>query len=895
MANFLEQPRQFNPYIQQIPLDIYATVGLQRQAQYEAGVQRASGYMDALSGLNVARQVDSDYLQGRVSELTSRVNQVASADWSNPALVSQVGKLAGMISSDKVIRNAVIGTQKYLKDEADIQEAKKTGGKWAPENEWILRKEMASWLGDTRPGATYNTAGYKPFVDVSAEVIKMWKDANPDSVLTQRPNGDFYAYQVVNNERQGTDGRTLVETSVKELRPDEIAEQINALLTGEQREQLAITGLYQYRNVNDTNGLNKLVDSHYQKTENYYQKLLDNEKLELSLQAGDPKRIAEVKERISQIEKKQKEFTSDKTSLKKGGIPNPDGLKSSLYFEDWVNGISRMLGYSQVSTKIVDNPSYQAMLDEFKIWADLQKAASQKSSSKSSGKKSGSDDDDDEPKWSAATATVLPLSEQDRAAITLKSFSERLAGVGAQMDQAMLQLLYRQFGDSYVTRTVKDLNKDGISEDVYTLRKGKEKEAAMVQAQWWDAYKKGESGLDITIRETLSDTDEKRLVATRLAAVIAGLDTKGTEFAKSSPRYQEYKKASDIFNRQPAVNLYGVTISPADVKAYKKLRLATVQSTASAGTGAPGGVYYPEPDEKTLSEHGISKGKYEVLRKAESLSNTIEGQHFNRMNDLYATALAPEKDVLKQKENYVNEEIKKYAGIFNEVALTLPSSKPEQMRSIANFVSTLAANVRETGMGGPTNWKRVREMIGEEHAKGTSYSYVQDRDGNLHIRISNPDVDKNTPEQILVDTQTARINNFSVPDYLSSTRSLLELGENLRTGSTFEESIPTSNERTGKYQVRHEVENFNGRYKVKLYVSDTKDSNIKAREIPINTVLFPDWTALSNFLQFDVNEQFISSLLAADSKGTTSSNNVTPQSSIFSTNPLLRQFGITPP
>lgn len=894
MANFAEQPRQFNPYIQQIPIDAYAAAGMQRQAQYEQGVQKVAGYIDSLSGLNIARQVDSNYLQGRISELTQRVNEVASADWSNQAMVSQVGKLAGIIASDEVVKNAVIGSKKYLNDEADIADAKKNG-KWAPENEWLLRREMAGWLSTPEAGAVYNSAGYKPYVDVAAEVTKLWKEAHPDSTLSQKPNGDFYAYTTVNNERVGTDGRTLVETAVKELRPDEIAAEINALLTGQQREQLAITGLYQHRNINDTQGLNKLVDDHYRKTESYYQKLLDNEHLALSLQANDPQKVAATRDRISQIEKKRTEVLSAKKTLKEGGAANPDALKSSLYYENWINGVSEMLGYSEASTKIVDNPRYKAMLDEYKAWADLEKAriSASNGTSRSSRKKGGGPGDDDEEGsagWSAVTATVLPLSEKDRSHINMASFSSRLASLGQQMDQSMLQLLYRKFGDSYINRTVKDLNGDGISEDAYVIKKGKENEALVCQAEWWDAYRRGDPGLDIMIRETLRENDEKRLVSTRLAKVMADVENKATAYLQSNPKYQQQKAAEKEFSRIVPVSIYGATVGPVQFKAYMDMRRDIAKYSKPMGPGMPGTVYVPEPDQATLDKYGITPHTYESLKKAAKTHGSQEGEQFNYLLDQYEKTQERSLDTRKEKEAFINDEIKKYAGIFNEVALTLPSAKTEQVRPIANFVSTLAANARETGLGGSTNWKIVREMIGEENVKGTSFSYVQDRDGNLRIRLSNPDVSKGSPQEIIVDSQTARINHFSVPDYLSATRSMLELGENLRTGASFEESIPLHNGQTGRFNVRHEVENFGGRYKVKLYVTEPGSPNSQTQEIPINTVLFPDWTQLTNFLQQDVTEKFISSLLG-NANSSMSASHPAFSNSFFSTNPFIQSPG----
>ncbi|SEW21594.1 hypothetical protein SAMN05428988_3228 [Chitinophaga sp. YR573] len=875
-------------------MDIYATVGMQRQQQYEQGVQKVNSYLDSLSGLNIARQVDSDYLQGRIGELAEKVNKVASADWSGRGIVNQVGKLAGIVANDPVIKNAVIGTQKYLKDESDIAEAKKNG-KWAPENEWLLRREMSSWMNAPQPGVSYQTGGYKPYEDVAAEVIKSWKDAKPNSTLVQRPNGDFYAYETVNNETVGKDGRTLIETSVKELRPDQIADQINGLLTGGQREQLAFSGLYQHRNINSPDDLNKLIDGHFKTTEGTYQRLLDNENLEMSLQAGNAGKIAEIKERIAAIEKKRSELSGSKKSYKEAALTNPDGIKSSIYYESWLGGVSNMLGFSETSTKVVDNPSYKAMFEEFKVWADLQKAqmAATVSMAHKSSAKSKKSDDEEGGGWSPVTATVLPLSEKDRRGITLDSFRGRLQSVGDQMDQSMMGLLYRKFGESYVNRTVKDLNGDGITEDVYSIKKGSEGAAIRAQAEWWDAYRKGDPGLDITIKETLKDADEKRLVSTKLAKVLNDVEGKADNYVRTTSQFQAYKNAENRFNSQPAVQIYGSMISPGDLKAYESLRISTSISTPSLGIGSPGGTYTPAPDAKTLAQYGLTPEKYNAILKAEGSDDTPEGAHLSSLRNLYQQTIKPLSRVNADKAAYIKDEIKKYAGIFNEVALTLPSAKPDELRPIANFVSTLAANARETEMGGATNWKKVREMINGDHLKETAYSYVQDKDGNVRLRISNPDVDKNNPQEIVVDSQTARINNFSVPDFLSSTRSLLELGENIRTGNSFEESIPTSNELTGRYQVRHEVENFNGRYKVKLYISDPQNKEINAREVPINNVLFSDWNQLTAFLKNDVTERFITSLLAPAQSSPAGTSGYNFQNNFFSTNPLIPGYNPT--
>lgn len=883
MANFLEQPRQFNPYIQQIPIDIYSSVGLQKQLDYNSGITKVNSYLQQLSGLGaeLVRDVDKEYLNTRITDIRSKVNNAAAADWSSQSLVNQVGSMAGIIENDANIQQAISGSRKYLKDEKDIADAK-TGkaGKWAPENEWILRKQMSSWLGSPELGAVYSTSGYKPYQDVTADVIKAWKDAKPNSTLVQRPNGDFYAIEKVDNQVQGKDGKTLIETSVKELRPDEIATEINNLLTPAQREQLAISGLYHFRNEEDTAGISKIIGNHFSDTKKYYQSILAQEQLNLTTTASNPKAIDATRERIKVVEKKLSDLSDSEKQYRSGARENPDAIKSSIYYENWLNSIGSRIGFQETSTKIVDNPAYKVQLEEYKIWASLQKSLNESSKSSKS-KKSEKGEDEDEGLFTPLTGTVLAQPEIERQNITLDNFKRQLLDASSATVQQTNDLLYRNFGDRFVSKTIKDLNGDGIQEQVYVLKPGMEKEAALTIGSWWDSFRKGDPNLDITIRQTLADIDEKKLVTNRLAEVISGVEKEADRHISSLPSYQKSQQALKAFNALPSVNVGGIEISPDQVRKYRQLIDEKLVSTPSLGVGSPGGAYMPELSDFELASYGLDRDKYNLLRSGLP-GDKIARQHLENLYKANVSITAETNALVKEKQKYINQSVTKYKGIFNEVAITVPTSKPEESRPIINFVQTLAANARETEMGGHTDWPIVRKMIGEENGKNTAYSYVQSRDGKVRIRISNVDVNKGQPEYIDLDSQTAKINKIGMPDYLATTRTLLDLGEGIRTGNSFENSIPTNNGKTGRFSVRHEVENFGGRYKVKLYVTNTSKAEKKPLEVPINTTLFSGWNELSNFLLQDVTEKFLLSLtgVSATPTGIASPNP-------FPNNPLI--------
>ena len=77
MASFTDQISQFNPYIQEIPIQEMVQVGMAKQAQYDQGVQKFQNYIDRISGLDVTDK-HKPYLQSKLNELGSRLKTVAA-------------------------------------------------------------------------------------------------------------------------------------------------------------------------------------------------------------------------------------------------------------------------------------------------------------------------------------------------------------------------------------------------------------------------------------------------------------------------------------------------------------------------------------------------------------------------------------------------------------------------------------------------------------------------------------------------------------------------------------------------------------------------------------------------------------------------------------------------
>jgi hypothetical protein len=134
MASFTDSIMQSRPYVQQLPLEAMAQVGMYKQQKYEEGVQKIQSYIDNVAGLDVVKPIHKQYLQSKLNELGNNLKTVAAGDFSNFQLVNSVGGMANQIVKDPIVKSAVMSTQRKRKEDENIQLAQKAG-KSSPDNE----------------------------------------------------------------------------------------------------------------------------------------------------------------------------------------------------------------------------------------------------------------------------------------------------------------------------------------------------------------------------------------------------------------------------------------------------------------------------------------------------------------------------------------------------------------------------------------------------------------------------------------------------------------------------------------------------------------------------------------------------------------------------------------
>jgi hypothetical protein len=155
MASFTDIIPQFNPYVQQLPVEAMVQVGMAKQQAYEQNVTKIQAEIDRVAGLDIMRGVDKEYLQSKMNALGNRLTLLAGGDFSNFQLANSVTGMAGQISKDKYVQNAVSSTAWARDQQKKIQTARQNG-KSSIENEWWFNNDLSNWLNDGEVGKKFS-------------------------------------------------------------------------------------------------------------------------------------------------------------------------------------------------------------------------------------------------------------------------------------------------------------------------------------------------------------------------------------------------------------------------------------------------------------------------------------------------------------------------------------------------------------------------------------------------------------------------------------------------------------------------------------------------------------------------------------------------------------------
>jgi len=409
MASFTDQISQFNPYIQELPVEAMAQVGMAKQAQYNQGVQKVQNYVDRVAGLEIAKPQHKEYLQSKMDELGNRLKTVAAGDFSNQQLVNSVSGMTGQIIKDPIIQNAVYSTQALKKGEADREVAVKAG-KTSPANDDLWNDTKSAW---------FNNEDLKtPF---SGKFIERW---DVDKKLTERAEMILKNPDVINQEQRfkhdekgntlyfGTepvkdkDGKAVIDPktkqpvlrqtistdpskggqpqeddailkiSVKGTSPEKLYNNFLDSLDSKDAQQLKIDARYKYKNATAESFAPDIAKFYGDKKAFQSQEIVN-----LTGALAEPGLTSEQKAAITakitdlqQQEKDgviEKEFLSTMEALK--DPRNLDKYKEDIYTQQHLMNMAKDMSFKSYEQEIKSNPYMQMFMQKQNYNLDVMK------------------------------------------------------------------------------------------------------------------------------------------------------------------------------------------------------------------------------------------------------------------------------------------------------------------------------------------------------------------------------------------------------------------------------------------------------------------------------------------------------------------------------------------
>jgi len=373
MASFTDQISTFNPYVSQLPVEAMVQVGMQKQAQYDQGVQKIQGYIDNIAGMDVVNDADKKYLQSKLNDLGSKLKTVAAGDFSNQQLVNSVGGMATQVVKDPLVQNAVSSTAWYRKQLIEMEKAI-AEGKSSQSNIKDFTDKANVWLSGTQPGSVFRDR-YTPYRDLNTKALEAIKALHPKLQSLDIP------FVIKNGKITKEVADAIERLEIKGIDEGAIETAIAAVMNPDDYNQMSIDANYQFSNVT-ADDLVKRVGTDLESSKRFARTQVDSINNILPKYATDPDKLGELKKRRKKYEdqlgEEGKVGTLDAQALQEIERIRSGDLKSakySIYKDGFFREYGNAFAWKEEKLTYENNPLMQVQLKKDEIAIDRQREA----------------------------------------------------------------------------------------------------------------------------------------------------------------------------------------------------------------------------------------------------------------------------------------------------------------------------------------------------------------------------------------------------------------------------------------------------------------------------------------------------------------------------------------
>lgn len=694
MASFTDKSPQFNPYIQQLPVDAMTKVGMAKQEQYNEGYQKIQTSIDNIAGLDVVRDIDKQYLQSKLNQLGDNLKEVSAGDFSNFQLVNSVTGMSNKLAKDNNIINAVSSTNAYKRGLAEMNAANKEG-KGSPSNDYEFKKGASAWLNSTTVDETFN-GSYQPYTDYKKHSLEVIKSLTKDESITDRAFHYDEKGQLVIDD-------SVVRQKLAGISPEKIQQALMVGLTPADFKQMEIDGKYQYSNLEGDNFFKAVSDNYKEKFDAFSaQKEVLTNAIDSTTDVGQKSRI---QEQILALDNTLKGITSEYEGISKTfESGDTDSAKARLHTSNFISGFSRAFSFTETSQTQEANP-----LADIAMRRDIKNQDWQKFKSQY---------EQDERQF----ATTTELKQQELALKSQendlkKQELEGYGGLPTSVDQADLpkMTLAKVVGD---TDTMdKNIEK---SDELFISQQGKDEKWLNQQREAWT---NNPSSVDPIIAYHLSSTEANRRTVDANKIMISQISKDAQKAVGEGDIYSKIPKNAPTLNITTARGTINVT--PKDIVDFNSNVRKYISFAGSGGTGGGGGqvVYNDVLAKKELSNKEFKL--YEVYKKADKLGKDKLSQGekiiYDNIQNYKNKINIPYSSTLKKINDYTATEVQKRTEVKQGLEYAIPTANAAQKTSIASMLTSFA-NLAETQKGkiaGSPNFDvdSAREIATDSEAK----------------------------------------------------------------------------------------------------------------------------------------------------------------------------------
>jgi len=348
--------RTFSPYISQYNPELYARIIGSKQADYEQGVATLQNYVDNVTGLQVGREEDAQYLRDKITDLKNKIDQSGrNADYANPNFNRQLGVYMSQVWNDDRIKKDVLSNLNAKDAMNQLDQAKKDGT-YNDANADLLYENINNW----RKGGASASLGkqsYIPYDDgVADRFQKFMKDVHGNIMFSQDSvtdkDGNIVPYVITNNQREYISADTIKNSWNTFL-----------ALDGKARTQINIDSRYNAKMLPDDT-VRDYITRNYNEQNASLDQQIDFYNKQKVLQNARPDLVAKYDASLKDLLNKKNQLPIQQQEDLKLLTTDPLSLKSRIYSQRLTEGLVSRYGRDNTKSQMSINPAWQAQLQE---------------------------------------------------------------------------------------------------------------------------------------------------------------------------------------------------------------------------------------------------------------------------------------------------------------------------------------------------------------------------------------------------------------------------------------------------------------------------------------------------------------------------------------------------